>query len=85
MTDRRQFLKASVLGASASMLAWMVIVTLYMIIPVRSWLGDVPSRAAISLHLVTKLHHAVLVGLDLRQMERDVFVELFEESDAITN
>jgi hypothetical protein len=29
--------------------------------------------------LVMKLHHAALVGFDLRQMEGDVSVELFEE------
>src|ERR1043166_9786667 len=37
-----------------------------------------------SLHLVTKLHHAALVGFDLRQMEGDVLVELLEEWDPIT-
>jgi len=41
--------------------------------------------AAMSLHLVTKLHHAALVGFDLRQMEGDVSVELFEERDPVTN
>jgi hypothetical protein len=45
-----------------------------------SWLGGVPSLAAISLHLVTKRHHAVLVGFDLRQMERDISVELLERA-----
>jgi hypothetical protein len=50
-----------------------------------AWLGGVPSLAAISLHLVTKLHHAVLVGFDLREMERDVSVERLEEWDPITN
>jgi hypothetical protein len=39
----------------------------------------VPSLAAISSHLVTKLHHAALVGFDLHQMERDISVELLEE------
>src|SRR5207237_3252901 len=38
-----------------------------------------------SLHLVTKVHHAALVGFDLRQMEGDVSVELLEEWDPITN
>ncbi len=38
-----------------------------------------------SSHLVTKLHHAALVGFDLRQMEGDVSVELLEEWDPITN
>src|SRR5439155_23489325 len=37
------------------------------------------------LHLVTKLHHAALVGFDLCQMEADVSVELLEEWDPITN
>ena len=36
-------------------------------------------------HLITKRHHAVIVGFDLRQMEGDVPVELLEESDPITN
>ena len=34
---------------------------------------------------VTKLHHAALVGFDLRQMEGDVSVEFLEEWDPITN
>src|SRR3954447_23608212 len=38
-----------------------------------------------SSHLVTKLHHAALVGFDLREMEGDVAVELFEEGDPITD
>src|SRR2546425_439013 len=38
-----------------------------------------------SSHLVTKLHHAVLVGFDLRQMEGDVSVELIEEWDPVTD
>jgi hypothetical protein len=38
-----------------------------------------------SSNLVTKLHHAALVGFDLRQMESDVSVELLEEWDPITN
>jgi hypothetical protein len=38
-----------------------------------------------SSHLVTKLHHAALVGFDLRQMEGDVSVEFLEELDSITN
>ena len=36
-------------------------------------------------HLVTKLHRAALVGLDLRQMEGDVFVEFLEESYPIAD
>jgi hypothetical protein len=47
-------------------------------------LADRLSRR-LSSHLVTKLHHAVLVGFDLRQMEGDVFVEFLEELDPITN
>lgn len=39
----------------------------------------------LSSYLVTKLHHAVPVGFDLRQMEREVSVELVEERDAFTN
>jgi hypothetical protein len=38
-----------------------------------------------SSHLVTKLHHAALIGLDLRQMEGDIPVELLEEWDSIAN
>ncbi len=38
-----------------------------------------------SSHLVTKLHHAALVGFDLREMEGDVSVEIREEWDPITN
>jgi hypothetical protein len=37
------------------------------------------------LHLVTKFHHAALVGVDLRQVKGDVSVELLEEWDPITN
>ena len=47
-------------------------------------LADLLSRRLAS-HLVTKLHHAALVGFDLRQMEGDVPVELLEEWDPITN
>ena len=47
-------------------------------------LADHLSRR-LSSHLVTKLHHAALVGFDLRQMEGDVSVELLEEWDPITN
>ncbi len=36
-------------------------------------------------HLVAKLHDAVLVGFDLRQMEGHIFVELVEEGDSIAN
>jgi hypothetical protein len=36
-------------------------------------------RDPMASHLVTKLHHAALVGFDLRQMESDVSVELLEE------
>jgi hypothetical protein len=38
-----------------------------------------------SSHLVTKLHHAALIGFDLRQMEGDVSVELLEERDPIAD
>src|SRR6185312_3866559 len=38
-----------------------------------------------SSHLVTKLHHAALVGFDLREMEGDVAVELLEEWDPIAD
>ena len=48
-------------------------------------LGGVPWLAAISSYLVAKLHHAAPVGFDLRQMERDVSVELLEERYPITN
>ena len=48
-------------------------------------LGAVPWLAAMSSHLVTKLHHAALVGFDLRQMEGDVSVKLLEEWDPVTN
>ena len=44
-----------------------------------------PRLVPISLHLVTEFHHSVLVGFDLREMERDISVELFEESDPFTN
>src|SRR5262245_16328829 len=44
-----------------------------------SWL------AALCSHLVPKRHRAGLVGLDLRQMESDVPVELLEELDPIPN
>ena len=43
------------------------------------------NREQLSSHLVTKLHHAALVGFDLRQMEGDVSVELLEERYPITN
>jgi hypothetical protein len=36
-------------------------------------------------HLITKLHHAVLVGFDLRQMEGYISVELLKEWDSIAN
>jgi hypothetical protein len=49
------------------------------------WLGGVPSLAAISLHLVTKLHHAAFIGFDLRKMESDVSVELLEKLYPIAN
>jgi hypothetical protein len=38
-----------------------------------------------SSHLVTKLHHAALIGFDLGQMEGDVSVELVEERYPIAN
>ena len=46
--------------------------------------GGVPWLATMS-HLVTKLHHAALIGFDLRQMEGDVSVELLEERYPIAN
>jgi hypothetical protein len=57
-------------------------------IAVRSiaWLeGGVPWLATMSSDLVTKLHHAALVGFDLCQMESDVSVELLEERYPIAN
>jgi hypothetical protein len=36
-------------------------------------------------HLITKLHYAVPVGFDLRQMEGYISVELLEEWDSIAN
>src|SRR5437763_11396309 len=50
-----------------------------------AWLGGVPWLATISLHLVTKLHRAALVGFNLHQMENDVSVELLEERYPIAN
>jgi hypothetical protein len=47
--------------------------------------GGVPWLATMSSHLVTKLHHAALIGFDLRQMEGDVSVELLEERYPIAN
>ena len=37
------------------------------------------------MNLVSKLHHAALVGFDLREMQGDVSVELFEKWDPITD
>ena len=48
-------------------------------------LADRLGPRRLSSHLVTKLHHAALVGFDLRQMEGDVSVEFLEEWDPITN
>ena len=50
-----------------------------------AWLGSGPWLAAVFSHLVTKRHRAALVGLDLRQVEGDVSVELLEEPYPITN
>jgi len=47
--------------------------------------GDVSWLAAMRQHLVTKRHHAALIGFDLRQMEGDISVELLEEWDSIAN
>ena len=47
-------------------------------------LGGIP-RLAMSPHLVTKPHHAVLIGFDLGQMEGDVSVELLKERYPIAN
>jgi len=44
-----------------------------------SWL------ATMSSHLITKLHHAALIGFNLRQMEGDVSVEPLEERYPIAN
>ena len=59
---------------------------------VKSQLADeTPPRVTdrlgprLSSHLVTKRHHAALIGFDLRQMQGDVSVELVEEWDPITN
>src|SRR5580765_3810113 len=41
--------------------------------------------ASCSPHFITQLHYAVLVGLDRREMERDVSVEPFEERDPISD
>jgi hypothetical protein len=48
-------------------------------------LGCVPRLVATSSYLVAELHHAALVGFDLREMEGDVSVELLEEWDPFTN
>src|SRR5262245_36239793 len=40
---------------------------------------------ALSANLVAKLDHAVLVCGDLREMERDISVELLEKGDPTTN
>ena len=48
-------------------------------------LGGVPGLATMSSYLVTQPYHAALIGFDLRQMERDVSVELLEEWDPIAN
>src|SRR4029434_1068432 len=45
----------------------------------------VPWLAAISSHLVTKLHHAALVGFDLCKVEGEVSVELLAEWGPITS
>jgi len=50
-----------------------------------SFVDDPARLSAVSSHLVTKLHDAVLVSLDLRQMEGDVSVDLVEERDPITD
>ena len=47
--------------------------------------GGVPWPATMSSHLVAKLHHAALIGFDLRQMEGDVCIELLEERYPIAN
>jgi len=47
--------------------------------------SGVPWLTTMSSHLVTKLHHAALIGFDLRQMEGDVFAELLEEPYPIAN
>jgi hypothetical protein len=36
-------------------------------------------------HLVTQRHHAALIPFDLRQMEGDISVELFEEGDSVAD
>jgi len=38
-----------------------------------------------SSHLITKAHHAALIGFDLRQMEEDVSIELIKERYSIAN
>ena len=44
-----------------------------------------PSYSLICSHLVTKRHHAALVGFDFGQMQGDVSVELLEEGDPIAD
>ena len=49
----------------------------------EEWGGNasllVRSRLAAISHIVTKLYHAIVVGLDLREMERDVRAEILEK------
>src|SRR5262245_14111856 len=47
--------------------------------------GSLHGLAAMSFHLVTKFHHAALVGFDLCEMQGNISVELLEEWDSITN
>ena len=43
------------------------------------------SNAAISSHVVTKLHYATLVSLDLREMEGNVSAEVLKKLNAVAN
>jgi hypothetical protein len=48
-------------------------------------LDRVPWRATISSHLITKAHHAALVGFDLPKMKEDIPVELLKERYPLSN
>ena len=48
-------------------------------------LREVGRLAAISSHVVTKLHYATLVSLDLREMEGNVSAELLKKLNAVAN
>jgi hypothetical protein len=48
-------------------------------------LDCVPWRATIFSHLITKAHHAALVGFDLLKMQEDISVELLKERYPLSN